>query len=309
MSAANSVLSKGEADRPGGREWPTWLLAAAIYGGWGVLTWFHGVLPWWVVLAAGSWLIAWHMSLQHEVIHGHPTRSAPVNAAIGFAPLSLWLPYERYRQSHLAHHREPWLTDPLEDPESRYVTAERWAAAGPLARAVLQINNTLAGRLLIGPGLSMASFLRDEAAALARGDREAWRIWLIHGAAAALVAVWVVRVCGIPLWAYLLLYVYPGYALALVRSFAEHRAAAQPEHRTAIVEGSPLLGLLFLYNNLHVVHHLRPDLPWYAIPAYYRANRERLLAHNGGLVYRGYAEVARRYLVLPHHQPVHPGAA
>lgn len=307
MNAKDTDPSNGGARRPGGREWPTWLLAVVIYGGWGVLTWFHAALPWWGVLPVGSWLIAWHMSLQHEVIHGHPTRSARVNAAIGFAPLSLWLPYERYRQSHLAHHRESWLTDPLEDPESRYVTAERWASAGPFVRSVLRINNTFAGRLLIGPILSVGSFLREEASALARGDRDALRIWLTHGPAAVLVAVWVVLVCGIPFWAYLLLYAYPGYALALIRSFAEHRAAARPEHRTAIVERSPVFGLLFLHNNLHVVHHLRPDLPWYAIPAYYRANRDGLLAHNGGLVYRGYAEVARRYLTAPHHQPIHPG--
>ncbi len=299
-------LSSQTPPSRGPSEAPTWILAALIYGGWGLLTWFDRALPWWVVLPLGSWLIAWHMSLQHEVIHGHPTRSARINAALGFAPLSLWLPYERYRQSHTTHHREAWLTDPTEDPESRYVTPGRWAASGPLARAVLHANNTLAGRLLIGPALAIGGFLSDEAILLARGDREAWRIWLAHGAAAAAVTGWVSLVCGIPLWAYALFFVYPGFALALVRSFAEHRAAEDSDHRTAIVERSPLFGLLFLHNNLHVVHHLRPDLPWYAIPAYYRAHREALVARNGGLVYRGYAEVARRFLFTPHHQPPHP---
>lgn len=287
-------------------EAPTWILALVIYGGWGLLTWFDHALPWWLVLPLGSWLIAWHMSLQHEVIHGHPTRSARINAALGFTPLSLWLPYERYRQSHTTHHREEWLTDPVEDPESRYVTPAHWAARGPLTRTLLRVDNTLAGRLTIGPALAIAGFLRGEAVLLARGDREAWTIWLTHGAAAGAVAAWVILVCGIPLWAYALLYVYPGFALALVRSFAEHRAAGDSDHRTAIVERAPLFGLLFLHNNLHVVHHLRPDLPWYAIPAYYRANRSALIARNGGLVYRGYGEVARRYLFTPHHQPPHP---
>ncbi len=287
-------------------EAPTWLLALTIYGGWGVLTWFHAALPWWMVLPLGSWLIAWHMSLQHEVIHGHPTRSQRINAALGFAPLSLWLPYERYRQSHTAHHREEWLTDPIEDPESRYVTATRWAGTGPVTRASLRVNNTLAGRLLIGPALGIVGFLASEARLLARGDREAWGIWLTHGAAALAVAGWVGAVCGIPLWAYGLLYAYPGFALALVRSFAEHRAAEQTDHRTAIVENAPIFGLLFLHNNLHVVHHLRPDLPWHAIPAYYREHRDSLIARNGGLVYRGYTEVARRFLFTPHHQPPHP---
>ena len=43
--------------------------------------------------------------------------------------------------------------------------------------------------------------------------------------AVALVLIWVMGICHIPLWQYLLLYVYPGLSLTLLRSFAEHRAA------------------------------------------------------------------------------------
>ena len=46
-------------------------------------------LPWWVVLPAGAWLTAWHGSLQHEAIHGHPTRSARLNAALAWLPIGL----------------------------------------------------------------------------------------------------------------------------------------------------------------------------------------------------------------------------
>ena len=35
-------------------------------------------------------------------------------------PLALWIPYESYRISHLMHHRDDRLTDPLDDPESYY---------------------------------------------------------------------------------------------------------------------------------------------------------------------------------------------
>ena len=70
-----------------------------------------------------------------------------------------------------------------------------------------------------------------------------------------------------------------------------------------------MLGLLFLHNNLHVVHHNRPGLPWYEIPAAYRRDRDRFIADNDNLVYRGYREVAGRHLLTPHHQPVHPMAA
>jgi fatty acid desaturase len=64
--------------------------------------------------------------------------------------------------------------------------------------------------------------------------------------------------------------------------------------------------LLYLYNNLHVVHHLKPTMPWYDIPRYYRENRESLLELNGQFVYRGYAVFVRRYLLTPVFSPVHP---
>ena len=76
--------------------------------------------------------------------------------------------------------------------------------------------------------------------------------------------------------------------------------------RTAIVENAPVLGLLFLNNNLHVAHHLRGCLPWYQIPTFYRLNRETLIRLNGGLVYDGYLDVIRRYALTPHDRLVHP---
>jgi fatty acid desaturase len=92
----------------------------------------------------------------------------------------------------------------------------------------------------------------------------------------------------------------------LLRSFAEHRAASEVFERTAIVENAPLFGLLYLYNNLHAAHHELPTLAWYEIPAWYRANRERLIRDNGGLVYDGYLDVMRRYLLRAHDGLLHP---
>jgi fatty acid desaturase len=110
----------------------------------------------------------------------------------------------------------------------------------------------------------------------------------------------------VPLWQYVLGFGYGATSLAMIRSFAEHKAARGVAERTAIVENSPIFGLLFLNNNLHVVHHQWPSLPWYRLPAVYRQHREAVLAHNGGLLYRGYGEVFRRFLLRRHDQPVHP---
>ena len=94
--------------------------------------------------------------------------------------------------------------------------------------------------------------------------------------------------------------------MTLVRSFAEHKASGTPLERTALIEAGPFFSLLYLNNNLHYAHHERPDLPWHALPGYYRAHRERLLGENGSLLYRGYREVIARFLLRPVDTPAHP---
>ena len=104
-------------------------------------------------------------------------------------------------------------------------------------------------------------------------------------------------------------FVWPGISLTLLRSFAEHRAAADPDHRTAVIESNGLMSLLFLNNNLHAVHHDDPRLAWYELPRAYRAARGRIAARNGGYVLQGYAELAWRFLLRPKDSPVQPRSA
>lgn len=289
-----------------GIEWQTVALAIVIYGGFLSVTWFWQSIPVLVVLVLGGWLVAWQGSLQHEVIHGHPTRKRWINDAIGWPPLSLWLPYAIYKEGHLIHHRDEHLTDPIEDPESSYFTKAAWDRLGPGGRRLAEWNTTLLGRLTIGPAVMILNFLIQEGQTVLKGDRRRQAIWLRHAAGAGIVLAWILVACEMPLWLYLLGFVYLGAALSRLRSYAEHRYADNHEERTAIVENSPLFGLLFLYNNLHVLHHRRPGVPWYRIPALYRQQRDALLEINGGLVYDGYTDVARRFLLSPHDDPRHP---
>jgi fatty acid desaturase len=285
-------------------EWPTIALAASIYGGWIAVTYMHASLPLWLTPLLGGWLIAWHNSLQHEAIHGHPTGRPRIDGAIAAIPLSLWLPYSIYWRTHRAHHASSAITDPYEDPESRYVAAASggWAS---IVRQIEAMQATLLGRLIIGPPITVARFL---AAETGRGKRDVGgllRDWLPHLAGCVLIIGWL-RFCGVGIGAYALLFVYPGLSLSLLRSFAEHRAAKVPGHRVAIVETRGLLALLFLNNNLHVAHHDRPGLPWYRLPAFHRLHRARLLQSNGGLLYPGYGVLIRRFLFKAHDHIVHP---
>lgn len=287
-------------------EWPTAALAGVIYGGWTALTWWHAALPPWLVWPALIWLVAWHGSLQHEVLHGHPTRRRRLNDALGFPPLALWLPYALYRRAHLRHHVDARLTDPLDDPESYYWTPALWQALSRPGRMLVRAQGTLLGRLLLGPGWSIGRFAYFQAGLLRRGERGVRRIWAWHLAGVAVVLAWLWGVCGIAPLIYVMAVVYPAMALTLLRSFAEHRAAPGVPERIAVVEGGGPFGLLFLHNNLHAVHHAWPRLPWYRIPAIYRQHRAALVAANGGLLYRGYGEVAWRYLLAPHDAVLHP---
>ena len=283
-------------DRTREIEWPTVALIAAVYLVLGLLVSFHASLPWWLILPVGAYCTALHASLQHEVLHGHPTGNRRLNEAMVFIAPALWLPFGRYRETHLAHHNDANLTDPRLDPESYYQLPEHWAQVAGIRRVLFEINQTLAGRMLIGPAVSIVQFWGAEFRDIARGNRETLKAWAWFGLSVAITLWLVAGVAGMPFWQYYLLIAYPGISLALVRSYCEHQAAEAVDHRTIIVEASPFWSLLFLNNNLHVAHHAKPGLAWYRLPAYYRAERDALIARNNGYLMKGYGQIFGRFL-------------
>jgi hypothetical protein len=50
------------------------------------------------------------------------------------------------------------LTDPYDDPETNYLDPVIWSRMGWMRRGVYQFNNTLLGRVLIGPALGQTCF-------------------------------------------------------------------------------------------------------------------------------------------------------
>lgn len=286
-------------------EVPTLALIASDYAVLVSLVWFHASLPWWVILPVGAYFGCLHSSLQHEVLHGHPTRSRIVNELLVFIAPLCWLPYPRYRDLHLAHHNDANLTCPVRDPESYYLLPDDWAKMPGLKRLLFQFNNTLFGRMLIGPAVSIIQFWTDEIGQMLRGRRDIIKCWSAFFVSNLLVVGFVLW-AGMPLWQYVLLIAYPGISLALVRSYCEHQAAEQIGHRTIIVEASPFWSLLFLNNNLHIAHHERPQIAWYKLPDYYRAEKAKLLAQNGNYVMQGYGEIFRRFFFHAKEQVPHP---
>ena len=285
-------------------EWPTWTALAGCYSAWLLSIWAYGQIGL-VAFVPMALAVAFHSSLQHEILHGHPTRNAALNEALVWLPIGLFMPYRRFRDCHLRHHDDNRLTDPYDDPESFYVAEGDYEGLGPLMRGALYVNGTFAGRMVIGPALALYGFSRSDLLKALAGDRRVITAWSHHFAGLALVLplIWAM---GVPLWLYALFAAYPGYSLIMVRSYIEHRAADDPKKRTAVVESGPFFSLLFLNNNLHRVHHERPAIAWYRLPALYRAERDRYLTENGGYLVHGYGEVVSRWLVRPREPVVHP---
>jgi fatty acid desaturase len=285
-------------------EWPTLLMLAATYSLWALgTTSLYTLFPVVAVILTGV-AVAQFSSLQHELLHGHPFRAAWLNEAIGTPALGLTVPYGRFRETHLAHHHDPVLTDPYDDPESNYMDPVVWDRLPGWLRMVFRANNTLVGRILIGSVLGIILWLQGEARLLRQNAPGVRRDWGLHVLGLIPVVAWL-WVAAMPWWAYLAA-VWIGHALLKVRTFLEHRAHEAARARTVIVEDRGPLALLFLNNNLHVVHHMHPAVPWYALPALYAQNRDHYRRRNDHYVFANYLEVFRRYALRAKDRVPHP---
>ena len=285
-------------------EWPTLGLIVACYGAWLAAGFWLWPVASVLALAVMAVTAALHSSLVHECLHGHPTRSRRINEALVSVPLSLAYPFRRYKATHLQHHHDDRLTDPFDDPESYYRARWQYDRFPAWLKTLLRWNNTLLGRVVLGPWLVAGAFFVSEAALIrsdARGVRLAWALHL----PAALLVLALVWVMGIPLWLYVVAVCWPGLSLIAIRTFAEHQWSERPDGRTVIVERSPL-AWLFLYNNLHIVHHRLPSAPWYRLPHLYRDRREEWQAMNGGYVFPNYLALWRRWGLRVKEPVVHP---
>ena len=285
-------------------EWPTLAMLVATYAVWmlGTSVW-HLSGPLAMVMTVLA--IAQFSSLQHEVLHGHPFANQRLNEALVFPALTLVVPYIRFRDMHLQHHHDPSLTDPYDDPEANYMDPQVWAHTPRLMQMILRMNNTLLGRIVLGPAVSTFGFVKSDAAAIWAGDRGIGRAWALNGLGVGLVLLWLWSMGDMPVLAYIAA-AYMAYGLLKIRTFLEHRAHEAFCARTVIVEDRGPMALLFLNNNLHVVHHMHPKVPWYQLPGLYAARRAHYQRRNQAYVYRSYGQIFRAHLLRAKDPVPHP---
>jgi fatty acid desaturase len=284
-------------------EWLTLGLILGCYSVWLVAGMSYGAMPWLPIILIPL-LAAFQSSLQHEALHGHPTRNAKINEALVFLPIAVFYPFRRYKNLHLRHHADERLTDPYDDPESYYRALTDWEKLPGWIKKVLRLNNALVGRVLIGPAIGVVGFVLTELRLLAAGGKAHRIAWMLHIAGLLPVLLIVHYLFAMPLWLYGLL-AYASLSILAIRSFCEHQWSEHPDGRTVIIEKS-ILGLLFLNNNLHLVHHKRPTAAWYHLPRLYREQPEEWQRMNDGYVFRNYFDVLKAFGVRGKEPVVHP---
>jgi fatty acid desaturase len=277
-------------------QWPTLLIFSFCYIGFFAAT-VHaqslGFVPAIILLTLSLTL---YSSFQHEVLHGHPFQSNRVNQMLVFPALGLLIPYLRFRDTHLAHHHDPSLTDPYDDPETNFIDPAVWESWPYSRRRLYQWNNTLLGRIILGPAISLATFYRQDLRRMLAGNRAVINAYLFHLAGVVPVICWLAWMGEMPFAQYVLA-VYLSLSVLKIRTFLEHRAHEKARCRSVIIEDRGILSLLFLKNNLHAVHHAYPTVPWYHLQAFYQARRDEFLTRNGGYVYRSYRQIIALFLL------------
>jgi fatty acid desaturase len=302
---SNDKLSFEKHYSPVPFEWPTWALIISVYGSWFLA--MHYYLALGPILAAPLLIVicALHGSMCHELIHGHPTRITALNTLPGSVPLTLFLPYPVYRESHLNHHHDESITLPGKDPESYYCSANEYRRKSKLGKIFAWINMTVAGRLLFNPASEIFRLGKLAFSTLISGDANALKVWATHLVSVALLMLLIVQYLQVPWWQYLLI-AYFANSLARVRSFYEHRARTTVSERTVLMEPCLFFRLLFLNLNFHLAHHENPSIPWYQLGNFYHNHRHDLITRSGNFYYRGYRYWLLGHLFKPVDSPIHP---
>ena len=286
-------------------ELPSIALLTLSYASFFAATLYVDQIGLWVALLLLVPALVLHSSLQHEFIHGHPTSSHTFNDFLVSAPISLFVPYLRFKDTHLAHHFDPNLTDPYDDPESNFLNPKVWENLPGWRKTISNFNNTLAGRTLIGPLIGIMSFYRGDLIELCKLNSRIWLSYVHHAIGLVIVMAYMNEFSILPIWV-VVVAAYMSMSILKIRTFLEHKAHERVAARTVIIEDKGPLALLFLNNNFHSIHHSYPKLVWHKLPAKFYERKDDFLKRNGGYWFSSYWSVFRYYFFARKDPVPHP---
>ena len=286
-------------------EIPSIGLLIVCYSTFAALTIYASVVGLWTAVGVLVPVLVLHSSLQHEFIHGHPTRIQSFNDLLVSAPLGLFVPYLRFKDTHLAHHYDPNLTDPYDDPESNFFDPKVWNTFPKWKKWVCNFNNTLLGRMFFGPLIGLLSFYRGDLNEVVKFSRRTILSYIHHCVGLVVILAWLSEYSTLPLWA-LLFASYFSMSILKIRTFLEHTAHKRASARTVLIEDRGILSLLFLNNNYHSVHHSIPKLVWHKLPARFLERKDEYLRRNDSYWFRSYWSIFQLYFFKQKDTVAHP---
>ena len=252
-------------------EWPTVALLVACYALWAVVTAFYSQLG--AASPRPDRRAARHAALL-AAARGAARPSDPLGGAqrgAGLPAARAALPLPPLQDAASSAPQRRGADRSLRRSGELLLRDRRLAPAAGLAAEGARLQQHLPRPLPDRPAGHARRLRRPRPAADRRtATAQIMRAWLHHAVGLALVLGWTSAsaasrsgsTSSAPISA---------LSILNLRTFAEHQAHEAPGGRTVIVEASPVFGLLFLNNNLHYVHHENPRVPWYKLPALYRA--------------------------------------
>ncbi len=241
--------------------WPTlalWVAAVTCWLG-GALGVASG-LPWagGAAMALGGYLAFTPM---HDAAHRSVARRSWVNEVVGrLAAVTLFGPFPAFRFVHLEHHKH--TNDPARDPDFWSGRSPAWAL--PLRWATQDLHYYVT---YLRAGRPRRELAETVATFALYGGASAW---LIAMGWASVVVAWVVA---------------SRVAMALLAcgfDYLPHRPHVVTNKEDRYRATSVRLGLgwqvVLLNQNLHLLHHLNPAVPFYRYGTLWAEQREQLLS-------------------------------
>ncbi len=250
--------------------WPTIVLTLALLLGYGVSVWLaaSGRIPVWLATALDTLIIYAIYTPLHDASHSavvpRNKRLRWVNTAIGMAAaVPLWMFFHTHRKEHFTHHAK---TNTPQD-------SDLWAK-GSFGRVVgVQIPWLLVS--YFNPLALYRSCLRFK---LERSER--WLTLALFGAYSVAAAGVVLGGHGLE---FLMLWFIPWFIGLLVMQtlfgwFPHHDHSETGRYRNTRISLWPGAEWLTLQQNLHLIHHMLPTVPFYRYRAVFDEIRPILAA-------------------------------
>lgn len=253
--------------------WPTLFFSVAVLAAWvavAALAW-QDLLGWKVTFVLQTVLAYLAFTPMHEAAHGNIAGRS--KALKGIERLLGWLsglplvaPYPAFRKLHLEHHGH--TNDEEKDPDFWVAGTSRW---GILLRCATLLPHYY-WRIFVGAVRSPAS--RDSATLIALGVYAAGAVGLsIAGHGAWVLAAWI----GPALFATTF--------LAFAFDWLPHQPHGdRSRYRNSRILLFPGLGVLLTNQNLHLIHHLYPRIPFYRYGTFFNEVRPALKAKGAPIV-------------------------